>query len=149
VYAAGLSRGARLAMSLGCSTPRRGAAIAAVAGLRYTAFACDGTPPLPVIAFHGGADAIAPFEYALDAARRWAAHNACAADAPTQPVAGPVAVTRFAGCAAGAAVEFYAIAGDGHTWSGAAQAGGSAAETTQLISANELLWVFFEPRRLP
>ncbi len=148
VYAAGLSRGAGLAMSLGCTTPRRVAAIAAVAGLRYTALACDDTPPLPVIAFHGAADRIAPFEAALESAQRWAAHNGCAPNTRPEPLVGPVTVTRYAACAGGAAVEFYAIEGDGHTWAGAAQPGSAADETTQLITANELLWAFFAPRRL-
>lgn len=148
VYAAGLSRGAGLAMSLSCTSPRRVAAIATVAGLRYTALACDDTPPLPMIAFHGTADRITPFDAAVESAQRWAAHNGCAPNARPQAVVGPVTLTRYARCAADAAVEFYAIEGDGHTWAGAAQPGSAADETTQLVSANELLWAFFAPRRL-
>jgi polyhydroxybutyrate depolymerase len=148
VYAAGLSRGAGLAVSLACSTPRPVAAIATVAGLRYVALPCDDVAAVPVIAFHGTADRIAPFEAALEAAQRWARHNGCASGARPELVRGPVTATRYAGCRDGAAVEFYAIEGDGHTWAGAAQPGGAADETTQAVRANELAWAFFTRFRL-
>ena len=60
VYATGVSGGGRMASQLGCDASSVFAAIAAVAGLRYPS-PCRASWPVPVIAFHGTADPIDPF----------------------------------------------------------------------------------------
>jgi polyhydroxybutyrate depolymerase len=51
--------------------------------------------------------------------------------------------TTYQGDAAGAEVVLVAVEGGGHTWSGRP---GSAAlgRSTRNVSANELIWAFFE-----
>lgn len=69
--------------------------------------------------------------------------------APGEERAGEqVRLLRYEGCAAGAAVELYVVAGGGHTWSGATDVARLGA-TTHEISATDLIWKFFAARRLP
>ncbi len=60
VYATGVSGGGRMASQLACDASSVFAAIAPVAGLRYPS-PCPASRPVPVIAFHGTADHIDPF----------------------------------------------------------------------------------------
>ena len=61
VYATGISNGAIFSTALACALPGRLAAIAPVAGVNATAVCDAGTPPTPVLAFHGTADPIVPY----------------------------------------------------------------------------------------
>lgn len=143
VFATGLSRGARLSSSLGCGLGGRIAAIAPVAGVQFPGATCVDAGPAPVIAFHGTADTILPFEGARGAVADWAEHNGCGLPEPEQ-VSEHVILVRHAGCDRGAAVHLYIVEGGGHTWPGAASRGGPPGSTTTEISANELMWAFFE-----
>jgi polyhydroxybutyrate depolymerase len=59
VYSTGMSNGAAMSSRLGCSLSDRIVAIAPVAGIYFPA-GCSSARPVPVIAFHGTADPIAP-----------------------------------------------------------------------------------------
>jgi polyhydroxybutyrate depolymerase len=61
VYATGMSNGAIFSTMLACMLPGRFAAIAPVAGVNGTRVCSPGTPPTPVLAFHGTADPIVPY----------------------------------------------------------------------------------------
>ena len=61
VYATGMSGGGRMASQLACDASQTFAAVAPVAGLRFPS-PCPAVRPVPVIAFHGTADAVDPFE---------------------------------------------------------------------------------------
>ncbi len=87
VYATGVSGGGRMASQLACDASTVFAAIAPVAGLRFPS-PCPATRAVPVIAFHGTADHIDPFNgngfpywtYSVPtAARLWAGHDHCKA----------------------------------------------------------------------
>ncbi len=60
VYSTGVSGGGRMASQLACEASSVIAAVAPVAGLRYPS-PCPASRPVPVIAFHGIADHIDPF----------------------------------------------------------------------------------------
>jgi polyhydroxybutyrate depolymerase len=60
VYATGVSGGGRMASQLACDSSTVLAAVAPVAGLRLPS-PCPATRPVPVIAFHGTADPIDPY----------------------------------------------------------------------------------------
>ncbi len=90
VYATGMSGGGRMASQLACDASQTFAAVAPVAGLRFPS-PCPAARPVPVIAFHGTADAVDPFEgngqpywtYSVPvAAGRWATKDACQAATP-------------------------------------------------------------------
>ena len=159
VYATGFSGGARIASQLGCDVSTRVAAIAPVSGLRLPT-PCPATRPVPVIAFHGTADRVDPYNgngqrywtYSVPvAAERWAAHDACA---PSPSVSTPsvgLQLTEYSGCGAGASVELYTISAAGHTWPGGPPL---ARRITRVlgaqsqVSASSMIWSFFEQHPL-
>jgi polyhydroxybutyrate depolymerase len=155
VYATGVSGGGRMASQLACDASNVFAAIAPVAGLRYPS-PCPATRPVPVVAFHGTADLIDPFNggglgywtYSVPtAARLWAGHDRCAVG--PQITAGPgYSLTRYSGCGGGTEVELYAVTGEGHEWPGGPRMPSVITSVlgpqSDAVSANALMWAFFQ-----
>jgi polyhydroxybutyrate depolymerase len=157
IYANGLSNGGGMSFLLGCALSDRIAAIGGVAGAYiYPLEACRPSRPVPMIAFHGTADAIVPYlggpsrgpEMQLPSIPEWMAAraelNGCDATATALPTSGEVSGIRYSGCDQGAEVDFYTIDGGGHTWPG----GDPLPEwitgpTSQDISATRVMWEFF------
>jgi len=113
------------------------AAIAAVSGTLGTNVGCNPSRPVAVLAAHGTADPIVPFDGGAMRGRggasdivsapamvdRWRAADGCqgAPAAETLPSAGDGTVVRrvtSTPCAAGTAVVFYQVDDGGHTWPG-------------------------------
>jgi polyhydroxybutyrate depolymerase len=130
IYATGFSGGARLASELACRLPERIAAISAVAGLRGPEPDCPlNAEPVPVLAFHGRADPVNPYdadpgtspEYWThgipEAVERWAQRLGCDNPAETDSVAG---ITRLdlTDCDGRPALRLYTLEVAGHTWPG-------------------------------
>ena len=61
IFSTGISNGAIFSTVLACALPGRLAAIAPVAGVNATDACSTGTPPTAVLAFHGTADPIVPY----------------------------------------------------------------------------------------
>src|SRR5580704_16403159 len=161
VYATGMSGGGRMASQLAYDASQTFAAVAPVAGLRFPG-PCPAVRPVPVIAFHGTADVVDPFEgngqaywtYSVPtAAQRWAAKNGCQANSPRTVKSSGYTLTEYNGCNAHAAVELYAVGGEGHEWPGGPAM--PAAITKDLgpqsdaISATTTMWAFFEAHPMP
>lgn len=150
VYAAGMSGGGRMASQLACDLSTKLAAVAPVAGLRFPA-PCQGQRAVPIVAFHGTADTVNPYDgngqaywtYSVPtAAQQWALHDACN---PTPALSKPspgVSLTVYAGCTGAASVQLYTIDGAGHEWPGAPQ-------QSNAIDASSVMWAFFTQHRLP
>jgi polyhydroxybutyrate depolymerase len=157
VYAAGISNGAAMSVTLACFLSNRIAAIAPVAGLFFFP-GCPSIRPVPVIAFHGTDDKIVPFEggpvgdlRALpveDSLQQWAEHDECTSGPQDERVSDHVRLRRYDDCAEGATVELYAVEGGGHTWPGASIDLPLGA-TNHEISATDLMWAFFEAHPKP
>jgi len=139
IYATGISNGAEMAAQVACDLPTIFAAVAPVAGVVYQ----DCSTPVPLIAFHGTADANIPIAWAFPALDAWAATNGCRYTIEAQAVSDHVEHDTYAGCGLNS-VEFYVIDGGGHTWPGAADNAGGVGPTTHEISAGELMWQFFQ-----
>ncbi len=159
VYATGVSGGGRMASQLACDASSIIAAIAPVAGLRYPS-PCPASRPVPVIAFHGTADHIDPFNgfglgywtYSVpEAAHLWATHDHCTAS-PLTPYAHGYQLTRYTGCSGGTEVELYAITGEGHEWPGGPAMPSAITSAlgpqSDAVSANALMWAFFRAHSL-
>ncbi len=76
IYATGISNGAQMSNRLGCELSDVFAAIAPVSGGYPPAQACNPMHPIPVVAFHGTADRLLPYEgqgQLLMPIREWAA----------------------------------------------------------------------------
>ncbi|MGH3216108.1 MAG: alpha/beta hydrolase family esterase [Trebonia sp.] len=161
VYATGMSGGGRMASQLACDASPTFAAVAPVAGLRFPR-PCPAVRPVPVIAFHGTADAVDPFEgngqpywtYSVPtAAQRWATKDGCQAASPRAVHGNSYLLTEYGGCAANTAIELYALSDEGHEWPGGPTM--PAAITKELgpqsdaVNANAFMWAFFEAHPLP
>lgn len=147
IHATGFSGGARMSSLLGCKLNHRLASIAPVSGLRWPA-PCSGRP-IPVLTFHGLADAQNPYaghvegrdgewiESVPDALAGWAQHNGCNGSAVLDDPAGPLSTLRYTGCRDDAEVRLIRIDGLGHTW------------TRKEVDTSEVMWQFFKTHRLP
>ncbi len=162
IYANGLSNGAGMTFVLSCELSDRIAAVGLVAAAHFLPFSwCADRRPVPMIAFHGTADLhvryhggkawMAPYTFPSIPAwtKQWAERNRCAPSAGDSVVAPDVTRRAYAGCADGAAVVLYTIAGGGHTWPG----GGPlpewfAGRTSSSIDATSEMWAFFSAHRL-
>jgi polyhydroxybutyrate depolymerase len=100
----------------------------------------DGGPPRKAVDLrHARVDK--PVAYAVT---WWAKHNQCRPE-PVHSQNGHVIHDVYAEGTGGAAVELYAIVGQGHAWPGGQkgrQRGNVDAPTTE-ISATDLMWDFF------
>jgi polyhydroxybutyrate depolymerase len=163
VYSTGISNGGLMSARLGCDLSERIAAFASVAGITF-ANDCAPAGPVSVLAFHGAADPIIPFEggpLGIEALRnlsfpavresvgKWAAHDGCEGAPAEDQVSEHVTLERYVGCAGGADVELYVVDGGGHTWPGAAVDAPSLGATTREINATDLLWEFFAAHPKP
>jgi polyhydroxybutyrate depolymerase len=158
VYVVGFSMGGGMAHRLACERAEHIAAFGTVAG----AFSdipngCIPERPVPVMALHGLADRVVPFEGAgllLPSVSAWVAgwagRNACA-DLPTREPSFEQGV-HFEQCAEDAEVILITGAEIGHTWPGtprpnrASRIGG---RDDGSINATRLLWGFLSRYKLP
>jgi polyhydroxybutyrate depolymerase len=161
VYATGFSGGARMASQLGCDASTTFAAVAPVSGLRLPS-PCPSSRPVPVIAFHGTADPVDPYDghgeaywtYSVPvAADRWAAHDGCSATPTTSQPATGATLTSYGKCRDGAAVELYTLAGEGHEWPGGPPLPRKITKVlgpqSDAVDADTTMWAFFSAHPLP
>jgi polyhydroxybutyrate depolymerase len=158
IHMVGLSAGGIMALALACELPDRIAAVAVVAAALPKDY-CDDAQPIPLIAFHGTADPIYPFEGGetwavsepVESVSKWisgrARQNQC--DPVLIEVREFTYVLRreYRGCAA--RLVHYVIEGGGHQWRGGMQfpewLGGPVARS---IDATSTIWRFFADERL-
>lgn len=159
VYATGVSGGGRMASQLACDSPGTFAAVAPVAGLRFPA-PCATSRDVPMVAFHGTADPVDPYNgnglaywtYSVPVAeQRWAAHENC--DHTTMTSGKGYELTASTGCAGGSMIELYSLIGEGHEWPGGPTMPASITKLlgpqTIALDANSVMWAFFSAHRLP
>ena len=169
VYSTGMSNGAVMSVRLACSLSSRIAAIAPVAGTYYPPLTpnfltetCPDATGVPLLAFHGTADTLVPFNGGLggvtgttnfrlpidndtpaeDVIADWSTHNGCNSGRQESQVSSEVRLVQYTGCTLGAIVQLYVVDGGGHTWPGAIN-NPSLGYTTHEISATDLMWSFF------
>lgn len=156
IYATGMSNGGMLVHRLACEATDVFAAAAPVAGtLNFPQ--CDPLQSISVIEFHGTADqhvsydggygpkSLTDVDFASvqDTIEFWVTSNQC----DSQPQVNSyedIQHEKWEGCADSTAVELYTIIDGGHYWPG-----GSFSDSTQTISASQLIWEFFEAHPKP
>ena len=167
VYATGMSNGAIIAYRLASELSDRIAAIAPVAGPMGTE-TCSPKRPVPVIHFHGTADENAPFKggkgkgvsgtdfYSVEhSITAWIKANGCEEKPgitrlPDKADDGMTVQKKVYGNGKnGAEVVLIVIEGGGHTWPGREPTFRLLGKSTKDISANDLMWEFFEKHPLP
>ncbi|MFQ3567622.1 MAG: PHB depolymerase family esterase [Aggregatilineales bacterium] len=156
IYVNGLSNGGGMSVRLACELADRIAAIGTVAGAHFPLDACAPARPVPVIAFHGTADAIVPYEgndllpAVQDWARGWAELNGCDLTPEALPSIGAASAIRYSGCGGAAEVILYTIDDGGHTWPGSPVVLPPflVGPTNQDLDATRLMWAFFDAHPL-
>jgi polyhydroxybutyrate depolymerase len=162
IYANGLSNGGGMAFVLSCTLSDRIAAIGAVSAAQSLPFSwCPDSTPVPMIAFHGTADPIVPYDggkvwiapLPFPSVRSWIAswarRNHCALKAIDSTVVPNVTRAEYTNCSAGASVVLYTMHQSGHEWPG----GRPLPEwllgpASHGIDATSVMWAFFRDHRL-
>ena len=166
VYVTGISNGGMMAYKLAAELSDRIAAIAPVAGT-MTMDTISPRRPVPVMHFHGTKDTFVPFNGPSDKVPKfirfksveetiaaWAKANGCPAepqlaDEPNKVDDGTKVQRKTYGPGTdGAEVILWTIEGGGHTWPGMKAPVNFIGKSTQNISANDLMWEFFEKHPL-
>jgi polyhydroxybutyrate depolymerase len=162
VYATGMSNGAMISYLLASELSDRIAAIAPVAAPMGTE-KCNPKRPVPVIHFHGTDDQNAPFKggkgkgvsgtdfYSVDhSIRAWVKANGCKEEPTTAKLpkkvddGTAVEIKTYGGGMDGSEVVLVIIEGGGHTWPGREPKVKLLGKSTQNVSANDLMWEFFQ-----
>ena len=162
IFANGISNGGGMSHLISCALADRVAAIGSVSGAYlYPAENCNPARPVPLIAFHGTADAIVPylggpsraFDIPFPAIPEWmqnyARGNACTDPPQTFDAQGEVSGVHYTGCQDNADVVFYTIQGGGHSWPGGEVLPKViVGHTTSDINATRTMWAFFSKHPL-
>ena len=164
IYANGMSNGGGMAFVLSCTMSDRIAAVGMVsAGLDPGWDWCTNHRPVPVIAFHGTADPVCPynggasklaggsFPSVREFFATWSRRNQCRPNPVESIIAGDVTRLQYTDCADNAGVALYTVRGEGHQWPG----GKRVAVEWMLgpysgsIDATRQMWAFFREHQLP
>ena len=165
VYACGMSNGGMMCYRLAAELSDRIAAIAPVAG---TIAIEESKPqrPVPVIHFHGSKDNIVPFEMTKgkspsfmklkgveDSIQTWVKLNGCEEKPKSDTISkdgDEIKVTRrcYGNGNDGSEVVLVVIEEGGHTWPGEQPPVGFIGKSAKNISANDLMWEFFQKHKL-
>lgn len=162
IYANGLSNGGGMSFALSCTLSDRIAAVGMVGAALFLPFSwCTDQRPVPMIAFHGTADSMAPYRggFSWVAPQRfqgvraftasWARRNGCDTNPVDTVVATDVTRLAYTNCAGDAGVVLYTIQGGGHTWPGGTPLPQwFAGRTSQSIDATSRMWEFFRAHPL-
>jgi polyhydroxybutyrate depolymerase len=166
IYATGMSNGAMICYLLASELSDRIAAIAPV-GAPMGTETCHPQRPVPVMHFHGTDDSYAPFQggkgkglsgtdfYSVEhTILAWVKANGCqqqptVVKLPTRVEDGTtVEVKTYGGGKQGSEVVLVVIHGGGHTWPGREPRARFLGKSTQNVSANDLMWEFFQKHAL-
>ena len=162
IYANGLSNGGGMAFVLSCTLSDRIAAIGAISAAQsLPSNWCPDSTPVPMIAFHGTADRIVPYNggkvwiapLPFPSVRTWAAdwarRNRCGPNPVESVVATDVTRLEYVSCADDATVVLYTVNGGGHAWPGGKpMPKWVVGRTTNSINATGEMWAFFRQHRL-
>jgi polyhydroxybutyrate depolymerase len=145
IYANGMSNGGGMAFVLSCTLSDRIAAVGMIsAGLDPGWSWCTDHRPVPVIAFHGTADPICPYNGG------WS--KLAGGTFPSVP--GAEDVTRlqlqYTDCADDAGVVLYTVKGEGHQWPGGKRVAAEwmIGRYSRSIDATRQMWAFFREHQL-
>jgi len=148
VYSTGLSNGAYMSFRLACELSDKIAGVGAIAGTTAV-IPCLPQNELAVIALHGTADNIVPYDgvagslSAPQNAGDWAVRNNCSTSTIDTYAMGDVSCYKHTGCDPGAEVELCTVDGGGHQWFGGASIP-FLGDNTDAIDASAYIWDFFE-----
>jgi polyhydroxybutyrate depolymerase len=149
---------------LSCTMSDRIAAVGMVSAGLYPGWSwCTDHRPVPVIAFHGTADPICPynggrtkfgddiFPSVPSFMANWARRNRCGPNPMESRFAADVTRLQYTDCADDASVVLYTVKGEGHQWPGGKPivAKWLVGPYSHSIDATRQMWAFFREHALP
>jgi len=157
IYADGLSNGGGMAFVLSCALSDRVAAVGMVAAAQTLPWTwCAEGRPVPVMAFHGTADPVVPYDGGTSwlvtrpfpsvpgFVEHWAQRNRCGGEPVDSEVTRDVTRREYTRCADDATVVLYTVRGGGHTWPGGTPLPEAWVGPTRAdLDATSLLWEFY------
>lgn len=161
IYANGLSNGGGMSFALSCTMSDRIAAVGLVAAAQTLPWKwCTDRRPVPMIAFHGTADPVIPYNGGVSWIStqsfpnmpifigNWARRNGCRSQVESA-VAADVTLRQYTNCTDEATVAFYTVREGGHTWPGGQPLPEwFAGRTARTIDASSVMWAFFREHPL-
>ena len=161
IYVNGLSNGGGMSFVLSCTMSDRIAAVGLVSSAQMLSWSwCTDHRPVAMIAFHGTADPMAPYNGGdswlapvpfLSIPKfvaNWARRNGCAPEAVESKPAADVTRREYAQCTDDASVVFYTLHGGGHVWpGGAALPVWFVGRDHRTIDASQEMWTFFRAHK--
>lgn len=157
IYVNGLSNGGGMSFVLSCTMSDRIAAVGLVSSAQMLSWSwCTDRRPVPMIAFHGTADHMAPYNGGESwigpvpflslpkFVANWARRNGCAPDAVESRPAADVTRREYTRCTGDAAVVFYTLHGGGHVWPGGEPLPAwFTGPDSRTVDATREMWAFF------
>jgi len=156
IYATGMSNGGFMSYRLACELSHRIAAIAPVAA-SMTIAQCQPERAVPVIAIHSYLDESVPYlggigsgvsnhyNSPLDSVlNAWATHADCTVLNDTVVFDTVLTHILWSDCACNTTMELYLTRDGGHSWAGATQGTPIGDPPSTTVSANALMWQFFQ-----
>ena len=165
IYATGISNGGAFTNKLACDLSDKIAAFAPVASSlsKVLASSCKPSKPVSIMMFNSPEDPFVPWQGGMGRGQGgvklsvpqtvewWRNHNDCPPQAENEilPVIETkddtrVKMSRYSGCRNGSEVILYTIEGGGHTWPGRQPRLRLLGRSTRNISANDMMWEFFQ-----
>jgi polyhydroxybutyrate depolymerase len=163
IYTNGMSNGGGMAFVLSCTLSDRIAAVGLVSAGLYPEWGwCTDRRPVPVIAFHGTADPVCPYNGGRSKlgggtfpsvpgfVANWSRRNRCAPNPIESTVTADVTRLQYTDCADDAGVVLYTIKGEGHQWPGGkrVEAEWMVGPYSRSIDATRQMWAFFREHQL-
>lgn len=168
IFATGMSNGAIISYRLASELSERIAAIAPVGGPMGTD-TCNPKRPVPVIHFHGTDDQFAPFKggrgqksvtginffSVAHSINCWVKANGCrmepviVKEKPKVDDGTTIVRQTYGGGKNGTEVVLIVIEGGGHTWPGRPPRLNFLGKSTRNLSANDVMWEFFQKHPRP
>lgn len=162
IYVSGYSNGAAMTFMLSCTLGDRIAAFGMVATAIVPWEWCSDRRPVPMLAFHGTADAFVPYQGGENALTTepligmeawfglWGRRNRCQTGRVDSDLAADVRLHEYGNCARGLVTRLYTLEGAGHIWPGGLRLPEvGTGPYTAGINATEEMWKHFQRHALP
>lgn len=163
VYATGHSNGGMMSYRLACELSGKFAAIAPNGCTMVVNQSCMPARAVPILHMHSAQDHHVPYQGGIGTSGPsdhynppldsvfavWSARNSCGVTSQVIVNDSKYRFTKWSSCAAGSEIQYYLTTDGGHAWPGGLP-GSVAGDTPSVyISANDLLWEFFQRFSLP
>jgi polyhydroxybutyrate depolymerase len=162
VYATGHSNGGMMSYRLACEISHKIAAIAPNASTMVMTQPCTASRPVPILHMHSILDKNVPYTGGsgsgvskhynppIDSVLNvWQGKNQCAQPARVMVDNSRYTFTKWYDCLNNVSIHYYLTKDGGHSWPGGMRGIVANDEPSTVITANDLIWEFFQQYQLP